>query len=785
MSRNELFLNKCDSVFRFFHQSSAVLSSPRKRGSGNFRFPLKACGNDTIHVFKIVCFFLSLFLSVSIFAFAKTETPKPTVTQTNQNGDVKKSAQKPVAEVTVIASRLPSFQQKLNDMPSNITYKDKTELNKTHPATFQDAVRDTEGAIFYDQVGNGVDTTFSLRGFNEGNAVTFIVDGVRVNEVDGDAVNYPLVSMNDIESIQIERGSSSAIYGSNAFAGVVNITTRKPSAKKISVFGGVELSSFMGIKFNQGISGSIPDKITPLNGKWTYYFNGGRDLNQGFRADGDWRITNFDIKTGYELADSQGGVRVGVKHVVDAISNPGFLTIPEYHADSMQTKNPLDGRKFDNTIVQISADKKFLDDRITASLMNNWRYNLIKFYTTARTMADGAFNPDTDLTTTRSRATDLVWLLGYSDRWDWVGNDTLLGMEFRDAAQYDLEQDAFQGIVVDNSPAETNRNAKPRSGALFWRQNVSFFDRINFHYGMRHDYVWLKNQDKVAPVNNFSKRWNDSTLSTGVALKPWSLADFFWNYSQGFRAPAISDLAPWSEWGGSGVSYNLAPGKSDRYEAGTRLRFHPRANVKLGYFLIDMKNEIAFSLGVGENINIGRTRRYGTEFRLDTNPIEEMIFYGVHTWTNAYVREIDDNFNQTVDGRTIGMIPEQQFVFGTTAKPFKRLGEYWDKFEIGMNGTLTGKQHPVGFESSTEARLDSTSHWIKAYQIWNFICQYEFHGIQTYFKINNIFDQRYYNRAIAASNSAFSPSSLTPPGTHYFVTPGAPREFVIGTKWEF
>src|SRR3989338_5623920 len=200
MSRNELFLNKCDSVFRFFHQSSAVLSSPRKRGSGNFRFPLKACGNDTIHVFKIVCFFLSLFLSVSIFAFAKTETPKPTVTQTNQNGDVKKSAQKPVAEVTVIASRLPSFQQKLNDMPSNITYKDKTELNKTHPATFQDAVRDAEGVVLYDEVGNGADTTFSLRGFNSSSAVIFLVDGVRGNEVDGDSVTFPFIDMTGLEA---------------------------------------------------------------------------------------------------------------------------------------------------------------------------------------------------------------------------------------------------------------------------------------------------------------------------------------------------------------------------------------------------------------------------------------------------------------------------------------------------------------------------------------------------------------------------------------------------------
>lgn len=307
---------------------------------------------------------------------AVTEEVKPVVTSDTHLKDEPSPKFPTLADVTVISSRLPSFKTRLSDIPANISYipanvsyKSKGELDSSRDKSLPDAVRDVEGGIFYDQVGNGVDTVFSLRGFAEGSTVIVLVDGVRVNEVDGNAVNYPLIPMNDIESIQIDRGSASPIYGSGAFAGVVNIITRRPSKKLVSAFGGMELSSFKGIKFNEGVSGSVPDKLTPLDGKFTYYFNGGRDLNDGFRSNGKWRITNFDIKTGYELPNEEGGLRIGVKHIRDAISNPGALTLDEYSKDPGQSKQSLDGRQMKSTIVRASADKKFWDDRVSASIL--------------------------------------------------------------------------------------------------------------------------------------------------------------------------------------------------------------------------------------------------------------------------------------------------------------------------------------------------------------------------------------------------------------------------------
>ena len=69
-----------------------------------------------------------------------------------------------------------------------------------------------------------------LRG-NEARHTLVLVDGVSINDIsstDG-AVGYALkgVSLNDIEKIEIIKGSSSVLYGSGAIGGVISITTKK------------------------------------------------------------------------------------------------------------------------------------------------------------------------------------------------------------------------------------------------------------------------------------------------------------------------------------------------------------------------------------------------------------------------------------------------------------------------------------------------------------------------------------------------------------------------------
>jgi outer membrane receptor protein involved in Fe transport len=770
------------------------LSGAERKGffmPGNEHFPRKKSLNVkkfTKAAFGLVIGFLFFQTSAAFSepAVSKSEENKQLLQKWGILDIFKKPPQtepdKILGPVTVISSRLPEAKEDLNDVPANVTYKSKSDLDETHPLTFQEAVRDIEGAVLYDDVGNGIDTTFALRGFTNSSSMIFLVDGVRVNEVDNNSITFPLIPMRDVQSVQIMRGSASSVYGSNAFGGVVNITTGQASPKPLSLFGGFEWTSFHGLLFNQGVSGTVQDRWSPLGGKFTYYFNGERDDTSGFRNHDDWRLTSFDVKTAYELPDNEGKIYAGVKHIEDAANNPGEITDQEFRDGAVnQTHKPFDGRKFKNSVVQLGADKTFWDNRITASIMSSWRLNSRNIYSTYGTFTDWTygFDPYTNFINMKSRDKDLTWQVQYEDRWKYLANEALLGMEYRKATQVAIQRYGFGGTIQENLPLTTDHDVVYDNVALFWRETPKFFDdRIIPYVGMRHDFQWMNTEDMITPANSVSSRWNQSTLSTGLTLKPVQWADVFGNYSQGFRIPTMDEVTPYA---GAGQS-NLMPEKSESYEVGTRLRYRDRAAVKFSYFLIDVSDEITWDNSRNQYYNIAATRRYGTEQRVDLKPVRELSLYGSYTVTEAYVH--NDGSSGLAKGRSLGQVPESRFTTGGSLRPLKRWGEPYDGLRFGLDGVFTGKQHPADYQSSSESVLNAmggSAYWIKPYSVWNFMASYVWRKQEVYFKINNLFDERYYSRAYSGTSWG---TAIYPFGNYTWVNPGAPREFILGMRWE-
>ena len=67
---------------------------------------------------------------------------------------------------------------------------------------------------------------FNLSGFS-GQGVLFLVNGERLAGETMDNVDFERINLADVERIEIIRGAASALYGSNAAGGVINIITRQ------------------------------------------------------------------------------------------------------------------------------------------------------------------------------------------------------------------------------------------------------------------------------------------------------------------------------------------------------------------------------------------------------------------------------------------------------------------------------------------------------------------------------------------------------------------------------
>lgn len=93
---------------------------------------------------------------------------------------------------------------------------------------------------------NRQDAVYSIRGIHTGQnpQVLMLIDGVRMQQIFSGARPYNFeMPVNNIERIEVIRGPGSALYGADAFAGVISVTTKSASGIDHSVVG-VKAGSF-------------------------------------------------------------------------------------------------------------------------------------------------------------------------------------------------------------------------------------------------------------------------------------------------------------------------------------------------------------------------------------------------------------------------------------------------------------------------------------------------------------------------------------------------------------
>jgi iron complex outermembrane receptor protein len=134
------------------------------------------------------------------------------------------------AELIVSATRTP---KKLSRAPALATIVTAEQIRRMGAATLLDVVRRYPGfGVSLNNMGNQVIDVRGLRSYH-GEKVLIMIDGHRVNEAHsgGTAWTFSDMTLDNVERIELIRGPGSALYGENAFAGVINVMTRRYTAE--------------------------------------------------------------------------------------------------------------------------------------------------------------------------------------------------------------------------------------------------------------------------------------------------------------------------------------------------------------------------------------------------------------------------------------------------------------------------------------------------------------------------------------------------------------------------
>lgn len=126
-------------------------------------------------------------------------------------------------------------EQTARQAPAVLTVITQEQIRERGYRTILEALRDVPGFDVNDP-GNWVDT--GMRGVNDrvtyGKHIQYLLDGhdLGFKQFTRNFVAPSWISMNDIDRIEIIRGPGSALWGANAFLGVVNIITKSATASK-------------------------------------------------------------------------------------------------------------------------------------------------------------------------------------------------------------------------------------------------------------------------------------------------------------------------------------------------------------------------------------------------------------------------------------------------------------------------------------------------------------------------------------------------------------------------
>jgi len=144
----------------------------------------------------------------------------------------------------------------IDDVPGRVLVIDSKKIEELPVQNVDELLRNI--ASVYVNRSWGIfsqNSSVTLRGIDASARVLVLVDGVPLNKSAGGSINWHLVSVNNIERIEVIKGPASAIYGNNAMAGVINIITKNPK-KFIQGEVGLITSSYNTLGGNLNLSGT-------------------------------------------------------------------------------------------------------------------------------------------------------------------------------------------------------------------------------------------------------------------------------------------------------------------------------------------------------------------------------------------------------------------------------------------------------------------------------------------------------------------------------------------------
>jgi len=649
---------------------------------------------------------VSLVLMAALPSHAQAPAAQPVAAQT-------------LPDTIVTATRIPTPAA---SVPAGITVISRQDIEERGYQTLAEALATVPGLRLVQTGGLGQQASAFLRGSNSRH-VLVLLDGVPVNDPSepNGAFNFGNELLGDIERIEVVRGPGSALFGSGAIGGTINLITRRaPANTPFQVFGDLAGGTQGTARGVLGVAGTATG--------WDYLAVGQGFTSQG--SDATPRRFTRDTRETEDFRAAAGTARFGW-NAAQGTRVEGLLRWRENHLelDSVPNDDPNYDGNDRRWFGQLRGETTLLDGA--------WTTGLRAAYTEDRRRYSNL--PDW-----RSAATTEDYFRGQRETYDWgnrirlgdAGPLTQVGLAF--GATYERENvEARSG-----SPAfRTTTDATANSTALHAGVQARLGERLDLSAGLR--------QDNAEDYDGFT-----SWRLGAVLLLPEITSRAFVSAGTAFKAPSL-----FQRFGRIGTTFrgnpNLDPESSFAWEAGleTDLPLFGRtdgATTNATYFESRFRDLINFNAAFNSLENIERARSRGVELGLTLRPAPWLD--GRVAWTITEARD------QTND-RPLARRPRNVVAVSARIAPDDRL-------TIVPEVLFTGPSPEAAFAAYTDTGASITRQsYNKSGTTLNLTANYRVtQGVTAYAEGRNL------------TNSDFEPANG-------FVIPG--RSVLVGARFAF
>jgi vitamin B12 transporter len=195
---------------------------------------------------------------------------------------------------------------------ASISVLSKNEIDARQSVSLPDALLFVPGIAIGRTGPEGGTASVFLNGGNS-NFTKVLVDGVPINPPGG-AVDFSSLTLDNIDKVEIVRGAESAIYGSDAVSGVIQLFTHRGSTRtpEFSVFG-------EGGTFSSGRGGAL---LSGLLGKFDYSAGAAYFQSDGQGPNDAFLNRTLSANFGYSFSDTSQ-LRLTLRNNVSDAGIPG------------------------------------------------------------------------------------------------------------------------------------------------------------------------------------------------------------------------------------------------------------------------------------------------------------------------------------------------------------------------------------------------------------------------------------------------------------------------------